>query len=65
MSVDDDQHSGRSSTSTTPENIAKAREAIHDVCEIAGLSYRTVQRIWRTIEHETHFCEICAKTAKQ
>jgi histone-lysine N-methyltransferase SETMAR len=52
-SVDDDERSGRPSTSTTPENIAKVREAIladrrqtiHDVCETAGLSYGTVQRI--------------------
>jgi hypothetical protein len=51
--VDNDELSGRLSTSTTPENIAKVREAIladrrqtiHDVCEIVGLSYRTVQRI--------------------
>jgi response regulator of citrate/malate metabolism len=46
-------HSGQLSTGTTPENIAKVREAIpadrkqtiHDVCEIVGLSYGTVQRI--------------------
>ena len=52
-SVDDDERSGRPSTSTTPENIAKVRQAIfadrrqtiHDVCEIAGLSYGTVHRI--------------------
>jgi len=52
-SVDDDERSGRPSTNTTPENIAKVREAIladrrqtiHDVCEIAGLSYGTVQNI--------------------
>jgi len=52
-SVDDEELSGRPSTSTTPENIAKVREAIladrgqtiHDVCEIVGLSYGTVQRI--------------------
>jgi hypothetical protein len=52
-SVDDDEHSGRPSTSTTPENIAKVHEAIlagcrqtiHDACEIVGLSYRTIQRI--------------------
>jgi len=50
---DDDERSGRLSTSTKPENIAKVREAIladrrqtiHDVCEIVGLSYGTVQRI--------------------
>jgi histone-lysine N-methyltransferase SETMAR len=49
----DDKRSGRPSTSTTPENIAKVREAIladhrqiiHDVCEIVGLSYGNVQRI--------------------
>jgi len=52
-SVDDDEHSGRPSISTTPENIAKVcegiladcRQTIHDVCEIVGLSYGTVQRI--------------------
>ena len=52
-SVADDEHSGRPSTSTAPENTAKVCEAIladrrqttHDVCEIGGLSYGTVQRI--------------------
>jgi hypothetical protein len=52
-SVDDNERSGRPSTSTTPENIAKVREAIladrrqtiHNVCEIVGLSCGTVQRI--------------------
>jgi hypothetical protein len=52
-SVDDDERSGRPSTSKTPENIANVHEAIladrrrtiHDVCEIVGLSYGTVQRI--------------------
>ena len=52
-SVDDDERSGRTSTSTTSENIAKVRDAIladriqtlHDVCELVGLSYGTVQRI--------------------
>jgi len=52
-SVNDDERSGRPSTNTTPENIAKVHEAIladrgqtiHDVCEIVGLSYGTVQRI--------------------
>jgi hypothetical protein len=52
-SVDDDERSGRPSTSTTPENVANVREAIladrrqtiHDICEIVGLSYGTVQRI--------------------
>jgi len=52
-SVDDDELSGRPSTSTTPENIAKIpeviladrRQTIDDVCEIVGLSYGTIQRI--------------------
>ena len=51
MCVDDDECSGRPSTSTTLENIADVREAhladqwqtIHGVCEIVGLSYGTVQ----------------------
>lgn len=51
--ADDDERSGRPSTSTTPENIAKVREAIvadrrrtiHDVCAIVGMSYGSVQRI--------------------
>ena len=51
--LDDDERSGRPSTSTTPENIAKVRKAnhadrrqtIHDVCEAVGLSYGTVQPI--------------------
>jgi len=53
MSVDDVEHSGRPSPSTTPENIAKVykailadrRQTIHDVCERVGLSYGTVQCI--------------------
>ena len=53
MSVDDDEHSGWLSTSTTPENIAKVHEAIladcrqtiHYICEIVGLSYGTIQCI--------------------
>jgi len=52
-SVDDDERSGRQSTSTTPENVANVREAvvagrrqtIHGVCEIVGLSCGTVQSI--------------------
>jgi hypothetical protein len=52
-SVDDDERSSRPSTSTTPENIGEVREAtladrrltIHNVCEIVGRSYGTVQRI--------------------
>ena len=62
MSVDDDERSGRPSTSTTPENIAKFREAIladrrqtiHDVCEIVGLSYKTVQRILMDNQNMRH-----------
>jgi hypothetical protein len=53
MSVDNDEHSGRPSTGTTPENVAKVREVIRedrrqtiqDVCNILVLSYGTCQRI--------------------
>jgi len=52
-SVDNDEHSGRPSTNTSPENVAKVHEAIladrrqtiHDVCEIVRLSYGTIQHI--------------------
>jgi hypothetical protein len=51
--VEDDERSGRPSTSITPENIANVREAslayrrrtIHNVCEVVGLPYGTVQRM--------------------
>jgi hypothetical protein len=54
MTVDDDERSGRPSTGTTTENVAKVREAIledrrrtiHDVCNIVKLSYGTGQRIF-------------------
>ena len=63
-SVDDDEPSGRPSTSTTPENIAKAREAfladrrqtIHNVCEIVRLSYGTYQRILADNLNMRRFC---------
>jgi len=53
MSENDDEHSGRPLTSTTPENIARVhqtiladrRQTIHDVCDIVGLSYGTIQCI--------------------
>jgi hypothetical protein len=52
-SVNDDERSRRPSTSTTLENIAKVhkaipadlRQTVHNVCEIVGLSYGTVQHI--------------------
>jgi hypothetical protein len=61
-SVDDDGHSGRLSTSTPLEHIAKVgeviladrRQTIHDVCEIVGLSYRTVQHILTDNLNMTH-----------
>jgi len=65
-SVEDDDHSGRPSTSTIPENITKVREAIladrrqiiHDVCETVGLSYGTVQRI---LADNLNMRRICAR----
>ena len=52
-SVEDDKHSGRPSTCTTPEMIAKVREVIledrrktiHYVCNSVGLPYGSSQRI--------------------
>jgi hypothetical protein len=48
-SVEDDNHSGRSSTCTTPEMTAEVLEVIleviHDVCNGAGLSYGSCQHI--------------------
>jgi len=72
--VDDDERSGRPSTSTTAENIAEVREAI-----LAERRQKYPRCLWdsRTVirdrwthsggqfEHETHFCEICAKTAER
>ena len=53
MSIYDDERSGRPSTDVTLENIGKVhdiirtdrRQTIHDVCDIVGLSYGTVQCI--------------------
>jgi hypothetical protein len=64
--VDNDERSGRPSTSTTPENIANVREAIladrretiHNVCDIVGLSYGTVQRI---LADNLNMRRICAR----
>lgn len=52
-SIYDDERSGRPSTGVTLENIGKVRDiirvdrrqTIHDVCDIVGMSYGTVQRI--------------------
>ena len=73
MSGDNDVHSGRPSTSTTPENISEVREAIladgrqtiPDVCEIAVVIQERSTHFHRQFEHETHFCEICAKIAER
>jgi len=65
-SVEDDKHSGRPSTCTTPEMIAKVREVIledrrqtiHDVCNRVGLSYGSCQRI---LADELNMRRIAAK----
>jgi hypothetical protein len=52
-SVEDDKHSGRPSTSTTPEIITEVlavipedrRQTIHDVCNRVGLSCGSCQHI--------------------
>lgn len=65
-SVEDDKHSGRPSTCTTPEMIMKVRDVIHedrrqtidDVCHRLGLSYGTCQRI---LADELNMRRIAAK----
>ena len=65
-SVEDDKHSGRPSTCTTTEMIAKVREVIledgrqtiHDVCNRVGLSYESCQR---TPEDELNMRRTAAK----
>jgi hypothetical protein len=72
-SVVDDERSGRPSTSKTLENVAKVREAvladrrqnIRDVFEVVGLSQGPFNAFGGQFEHETHFCQICAKTAER
>jgi len=64
--VEDLKHSGRTSTCTTPEMIAKAREVIledrrqtiHDVCNRVELSYGSCQRI---LADELNMKRIAAK----
>jgi len=65
-SVEDDKHSGRLSTCTTPEMILKVcevilgdrRQTIHDVCNRVGLSYGSCQRI---LADELNMRRIAAK----
>ena len=65
QSVEDNKHSGRPSTCTTPEMIAKVRQVIledrrqtiHDVCNSGGLSYGSCQRI---LAEELHMRRIAA-----
>jgi hypothetical protein len=52
-SVDDDEHTGRTRSCTTPENVARIRElvrqdrrrTIHDITEEVGIGYGTCQRV--------------------
>ena len=72
-SVEDDKHSGRPSTCTTPEMIAKVREVIlehrrqtiHNVCNSVGLSYRSCQRILVEELHETNCNKVCSSSLEQ
>jgi hypothetical protein len=66
ISTDDDYRSGRPSTVTTPENVAKIRDlilqdrrlTIQDLCNTLGLSYGTCQRI---LSEELNMRSIAAK----
>ena len=52
-SVDDDEHTGRATSCTTPENVTRIQElvrqvrrrTIHDIAEEVGIDYGTCQRI--------------------
>jgi len=68
-SVEDHKHSGRPSTCTTLEKIAKVREVIiefrrqttHDVCSHVGLSHRSRQCI---LVDKMNMRRIAAKTVR-
>jgi hypothetical protein len=53
MSVDDDKHTGRPTSCTTPETVAQIQElvcqdrrrTIHDITEEVGIGYGTCQRV--------------------
>jgi hypothetical protein len=53
VSVEDDEHSGRPSTSKTAENFEKIRERVdedrrrtmHELTETVGISYRICQEV--------------------
>ena len=67
------KHSGRLSTFTTPEMIAKVREVIledkgqtiHDVYNSIGLSYRSCQCILAEELHETNCSKVCSSSLEQ
>jgi len=51
-SVDDDEHTGRPTSCTTPETVARIqelicqdRQTIHDIAEKVGIGYGTRQRV--------------------
>ena len=52
-SVDDDEHTGRTRSCTTPETVARIQElviqdqrrTIHDIAEEVGIGYGTSQRV--------------------
>jgi hypothetical protein len=62
MSVEDDKHSGRPSTSKTTENIEKIRElineyhccTIHVLTDTVGISYAVSGDINRKSQHALH-----------
>jgi len=53
ISVDDDEHTGRPTSCTTPETVARIQElvrqdrrrTIHDIAEEVGIGYRTCQQV--------------------
>jgi hypothetical protein len=69
MSIEDDECSGRPSTSKTTENVEKIRELIHDrrrtiheLADTAGVSYGVFQEILRKFEDVPPCREVCSPT---
>jgi hypothetical protein len=73
LSVDEDERSGRHSTGTTAENVAKVREAIpedqrrmiYDVRDFVELLYGTCLRIASRAQHATHCDGMCGQASEQ
>jgi len=69
-SVDNDEHTGRPTSSTTPETVARIQQLIrqdrlwttHDIAEEVGIGYGTCQRVLsEEFGHTPCHSQICAQ----